>query len=64
MRVISNNCIELRDGRKVQLPQSGHIKLKMSETYGGEEKIYLNGKEFKDGEFKVTFMGILQYLFG
>lgn len=63
MKVISNNIIQLNDGTKVELPQSGHMKLKIT-MRDSHERVFANGKEFKDGEFKVTFMAILQYLFG
>ena len=64
MRIISNNLIELKDGTKVELPETGrYVKLRI-QTNESTERVFLNGKELKDGEFKVTFTAIFHYLFG
>ena len=63
MRIISNNLIELNDGTKVELPKSIYMKLCVISN-DDHEHVFLNGKEFKDGEFKVTFTAIFHYLFG
>ena len=63
MRIISNNIMELKDGTRVELPKSGHVKLCVTSN-DNHERVFCNGKEFKDGEFKVTFAAILNYLFG
>lgn len=69
MNILSNNQIKLRDGTIIQLPTSGNIKLRMTSSENKitkvvSERVFLNGKEFKDGKFRVTFMAILNYLFG
>ena len=69
MNVISNNIIQLKDGTKVDLPKSGHMKLCVTSNENRKtgvinERVFCNGKEFKDGEFKVTFAAIFNYLFG
>lgn len=69
MNIISNNQIKLKDGTNIQLPTSGNIKLRMTssedkKTKVVKERVFLNGKEFKDGKFRVTFDSILFYLFG
>lgn len=62
MRVISNNLVELKDGTKVTLPERRRMRLTLTER-NGQERLFVNGKEFKDGEFKVTFASIIKYLF-
>lgn len=63
MRVISNNMVEMKDGTKVTLPEARTMKLSLTEK-DGKERLFVNGKELIDGEFKVTFGAILRYLFG
>ena len=55
MNILSNNQIKLKDGTIIQLPISGHIKLRMTssedkKTKVVKERVFLNGKEFKDGK--------------
>ena len=69
MNILSNNQIKLKDGRIIQLPMSGDIKLRMTSSENKitkvvSERVFCNGKEFKDGEFKVTFAALFYYLFG
>ena len=69
MNILSNNQIKLKDGTIIQLPISGHIKLRMKSSENKitkvvSERVFCNGKEFKDGEFKVTFAALFHYLFG
>ena len=71
MNILSNNQIKLKDGTIIQLPMSGHIKFKLHMTSSENkitkvvsERVFCNGKEFKDGEFKVTFAALFYYLFG
>lgn len=62
MRVISNNMVEMKDGTKVTLPESGHMKLLLTER-DGRERLFVNGKELVNGEFKFTFASIIKFLF-
>ena len=69
MNILDNNQIKLRDGTIIQLPTSGNIKLRMTSSENKitkvvTERVFLNGKEFKEGKFRITFAAILNNLFG
>lgn len=59
---ITKDTIILENGDIIPFPKSGYIKFSAIES-DGKEKVFLNGKEWVNGEWKTTLSAIWRFIF-